>query len=304
MGGNMEDLKKYTTEGRNPNTMNLDEMSALEIATAMNNEDKRVPEGISEILPEIAKAIDTIAAAFENGGRLIYFGAGTSGRLGVLDASECPPTYGVSKDQVVGIIAGGDNALRNAAEGAEDSKELAVEDLKKLNISEKDVVVGIAASGRTPYVIGGLEYAGSLNAKTIAIACNKNSKIGEVADIALEAVAGPEVLTGSTRLKAGTTQKLILNMLSTGSMVRTGKAYQNLMVNVVQSNKKLEARAENIVMDSTGVDRATARKFIDEADGSVKLAIVMILTNSDVERANELLKQGRGHVKQAIKAAQ
>ncbi len=300
----MEDLKKYTTEGRNPNTMNLDEMSALEIATAMNNEDKRVPEGISEILPEIAKAIDTIAAAFENGGRLIYFGAGTSGRLGVLDASECPPTYGVSKDQVVGIIAGGDNALRNAAEGAEDSKELAVEDLKKLNISEKDVVVGIAASGRTPYVIGGLEYAGSLNAKTIAIACNKNSKIGEVADIALEAVAGPEVLTGSTRLKAGTTQKLILNMLSTGSMVRTGKAYQNLMVNVVQSNKKLEARAENIVMDSTGVDRATARKFIDEADGSVKLAIVMILTNSDVERANELLKQGRGHVKQAIKAAQ
>lgn len=300
----MEDLKKYTTEGRNPNTMNLDEMSALEIATAMNNEDKRVLEGISEILPEIAKAIDTIAAAFENGGRLIYFGAGTSGRLGVLDASECPPTYGVSKDQVVGIIAGGDNALRNAAEGAEDSKELAVEDLKKLNISEKDVVVGIAASGRTPYVIGGLEYAGSLNAKTIAIACNKNSKIGEVADIALEAVAGPEVLTGSTRLKAGTTQKLILNMLSTGSMVRTGKAYQNLMVNVVQSNKKLEARAENIVMDSTGVDRATARKFIDEADGSVKLAIVMILTNSDVERANELLKQGRGHVKQAIKAAQ
>lgn len=299
----MEDLKKYTTEGRNPNTMNLDEMTALEIATAMNNEDRRVPEGIAEILPEIAKAIDTIAEAFENGGRLIYFGAGTSGRLGVLDASECPPTYGVSKDQVIGIIAGGDNALRNAAEGAEDSKELAVEDLKRLNIGEKDVVVGIAASGRTPYVIGGLEYAKSVGAKTVAIACNKNSKIGEVADIALEAVAGPEVLTGSTRLKAGTTQKLILNMLSTGSMVRTGKAYQNLMVNVIQSNKKLEARAENIVMDSTGVERSEARKYIDEAGGSVKLAIVMILTNSDAKRATELLKQGKDHVKQAIKVA-
>lgn len=295
------DLTKFATETRNPNTQDLDIMTSLEIVTVMNQEDRNVCLAIEQVLPEIARLVDVVAAAFEKGGRLIYMGAGTSGRLGVLDASECPPTYGVSPEQVVGLIAGGDYALRNAVEGAEDSREFGVQDLKDRNLTKDDVVVGIAASGRTPYVLGGLAYAKELGCVTAAVACNKNSEIGQAADIAIEAQPGPEVLTGSTRLKAGTTQKLILNMITTAAMVRTGKAYHNLMVNVVQSNEKLRTRAENIVMDSTGVERDEARATIDKANGNVKLAITMILTETDVEGAEKLLAQAKGHVRVAIK---
>lgn len=297
------DLKKFTTEARNPKTLALDTMTSLEIVTIMNQEDRNVPVAIEEELPQIAKLVDIIANAFENGGRLIYIGAGTSGRLGVLDASECPPTYGVSPEQVVGIIAGGDYALRNAIEGAEDDLQLAEKDLKERNLNERDVVVGIAASGRTPYVIGGLNYAKSMGCSTASIACNKDSAIGKVADIAIEVEVGPEVLTGSTRLKSGTAQKLVLNMITTAAMVRTGKAYENLMVNVMQSNAKLYTRAENIVIDTTGVEREEARRVINEANGSVKLAITMILTNTNNEEATNLLLKSKGHVREAIKIA-
>lgn len=295
------DLKKFTTEARNPKTLTLDTMSSLEIVTIMNQEDRNVPIAIEKELPQIAKLVDIVANAFDKGGRLIYIGAGTSGRLGVLDASECPPTYGVSPEQVVGIIAGGDYALRNAIEGAEDSLELAEQDLKERNLNENDIVVGIAASGRTPYVIGGLNYAKSIGCSTAAISCNKNSAIGKAADLAIEVEVGPEVLTGSTRLKSGTAQKLVLNMITTAAMVRTGKAYENLMVNVMQSNAKLHTRAENIVIDTTGVEREEARRVINEANGSVKLAITMILTNTNSEQANDLLIKSKGHVREAIK---
>ncbi len=295
------DLKQYTTETRNPNTFNLDIMSSLEIVRAMNKEDQHVPEAIEKELQPISELVDAVAKAFEEGGRLIYLGAGTSGRLGILDASECPPTFGVSHEQVIGIIAGGDTAIRTAVEGAEDSLTLAEEDLRKLQLTNKDVVVGIAASGRTPYVIGGLTYANSLGCVTGAIACNKGSKIGSLAKIAIEVEVGPEVLTGSTRLKSGTAQKLILNMITTAAMVRTGKAYENLMVNVVQSNEKLHTRAENIVMDATGVSRSEARRVIDLANGNCKLAITSILTGKDIETAERLLEEAKGHVRDALK---
>lgn len=295
------DLSKMMTETRNPNTMDLDQMSALEIVTAMNREDRRVPEGIEPELPRIAAVVEAVEAAFRKGGRLFYLGAGTSGRLGVLDASECPPTFGVDPGMVVGLIAGGDRALRFPIEGAEDSRELGRRDLEEHNLTADDVVVGIAASGRTPYVLGALEYARSLGCTTAAIACNKNSVVGLAADIAIEAQVGPEVLTGSTRLKAGTAQKMILNMISTGAMVRIGKAYHNLMVDVVQSNEKLQTRAENIVMEATGVDRAEARTAIDAAGGKVKLAITMILTGKEADQAQQLLEQAGGRVRDAIR---
>ena len=298
------DLKKFATETRNPNSENLDIMSALEIVTLMNQEDRNVCLAIEEVLPEIAKLVDVLTAAFEKGGRLIYMGAGTSGRLGVLDASECPPTYGVSPDMVVGIMAGGDYALRNDVVGDEDKPELGRQNLIDINLTNKDVVVGIAASGRTPFVLGGLEYAKEVGCITAAVACNKGSAIGEVADIAIEAQPGPEVLTGSTRLKAGTTQKMILNMITTASMVRCGKAYHNLMVDVVQSCDKLCVRIENIVMDATGVSREEARAAIDEADGSGKLAIAKILTGTDIATAKDLLEQAKGHVREAIRLSQ
>ena len=293
-------LKQYTTETRNPNTYNLDTMTSLEIVSVMNKEDYNVPKAIESELTQISKLVDEVVNAFENGGRLIYIGAGTSGRLGVLDASECPPTYGVDPSLVVGIIAGGDVALRNPVEGAEDNKDLAVNDLKNINLTNKDVVVGIAASGRTPYVIGGLEYANSLGCVTGSIACNKGSKIGEIAKIKIEAEVGPEVLTGSSRLKSGSAQKMILNMITTASMVRTGKAYQNLMVDVVQSNEKLKTRAENIVMDATEVTREYAREMLDKSDGNCKLAITAILTGKSILEAKELLKESKGHVRKAL----
>ena len=236
----MLDLTKLTTETRNDKTMNLDQMTPAELAAVMNEEDGNVVKAVREVIPEIATAIEWATESLNRGGRIIYMGAGTSGRLGVLDAVECPPTFGVSPDLVIGLIAGGEGAFVKAVEGAEDSQTLGVQELKDLSLNENDIVIGLAASGRTPYVIHGLAYANSVGCKTVGIACNRQSEVGKAAQLAVEPVTGPEVLTGSTRLKAGTAQKMILNMISTGSMVGFGKVYQNLMVDVLQTNEKLE----------------------------------------------------------------
>ncbi|GAA0371449.1 N-acetylmuramic acid 6-phosphate etherase [Alkalibacterium iburiense] len=296
----MVDLAKMETEKQNPNTMNLDRMSVKEALVVMNKEDKKVAEAIEEVIPEIEEAVQVIIRQLKKGGRLIYTGAGTSGRLGVLDAAECPPTFGTPKEQVIGLIAGGKRAFTEAIEGSEDSLEKGKEDLINLGLNENDVVVGLAASGRTPYVIGGLTYANERNVPTIAVACNKNSEIGQVASIAIEASPGPEVLTGSTRLKAGSTQKMILNMLSTISMVGIGKVYKNLMVDVQPTNKKLISRAENIVMKATDVDRETAKQKLEESDGKVKVAIIMILLDVDKETAVKKLEESEGHIRKAL----
>ena len=293
-------LTGMTTEKRNPRTMQLDTMSELEIVTTMNEEDARVPLAIAKKLPQIAQAAHWAAEAFEQGGRLFYMGAGTSGRLGVLDAAECPPTFGVAPGMVVGLIAGGEQAFLKAVEGAEDDRALGQSDLEGYGLNAKDVVIGIAASGRTPYVLGGLAYAKSVGCRTAAIACNTGSEIGRAADLAIEVEVGPEVLTGSTRLKSGTAQKLILNMISTASMVRTGKVYQNLMVDVMQNNEKLHTRAENIVIDATGVTRPEARSAIDAAGGSVKVAITMLLADCSADEARSRLEKAGGHVRAAI----
>ena len=295
------DLTKLVTETRNPRTMNIDTMSALEIVSIMNDEDNNVVKGVKEVLPEIAKAVEWCAASLAKGARIVYIGAGTSGRLGLMDSVECPPTYGVSPDTVVGLIAGGEGAFIKAVEGAEDRKDFAVEDLKKINLTADDVVIGLAASGRTPYVIGGLEYANDLGCNTVAVACNKNSKIGAIAKLAIEPVSGPEVVTGSTRLKSGTAQKMVCNMLSTASMILNGKVYQNLMVDVQQTNEKLVTRAENIIMEATGCSREEASKDRVAANGNVKLAVTMILTGLDMEEAAKKLDEAKGHVREAIK---
>lgn len=296
----MVELGKMETEKQNPNTMNLDEMSIKEALTIMNSEDKKVAEAIGEVIPEIEEAVQVITTQLKKGGRLIYTGAGTSGRLGVLDAAECPPTFGTPKEQVVGLIAGGQRAFTEAIEGSEDSREMGKEDLKAIELNENDVVVGLAASGRTPYVIGALSYANEISTPTIAIACNKNTAIGNEAKIAIEAVPGPEVLTGSTRLKAGSTQKMILNMLSTLSMVGIGKVYKNLMVDVQPTNEKLVSRAENIVMKATDADRETARKTLAASDGKVKIAIIMILLDIDKDTAVKKLEESQGHIRKAL----
>ena len=293
-------LDNLLTEARNPQTMELDSMTPLEIVTAMNREDARVPESIRPQLPNIAQCVAWATEAIRSGGRLIYMGAGTSGRLGVLDAVECPPTFGVSPDVVVGLIAGGERAFVKAVEGAEDSRELGKADLETIGLTPKDLVVGIAASGRTPYVLGGLAYANSLGCKTAAISCNPGSALGKEARLAIEVAPGPECLTGSTRLKAGTAQKLILNMISTATMVGCGKAYSNLMVDVMQTNEKLVVRAQNIVMEATGVSRDSAKEAIALAGGSCKLAVTMILADCTVEEAKERLERCGGSVRQAI----
>lgn len=297
------DIQSMMTECRNPDTLTLDRMSALEIVTAMNREDCQVPRAIQPILPRIARAVEAAEQTFRNGGRLFYLGAGTSGRLGVLDASECPPTFGVPQGMVVGLIAGGDRALRFPVEGAEDDAALGQRDLQTHELKPVDMVVGIAASGRTPYVLGALTYACSLGCTTVAIACNRDSAIGRAAQIALEVPVGPEVLTGSTRLKAGTAQKMILNMITTGAMVRLGKAYENLMVDVVQSNEKLRSRAENIVITATGVSRAQAHAALEEANGNAKLAITMLLTGRSCKESQILLYQAGGRVRDALSIA-
>ena len=297
----LQTLSTLITEQRNPNSMNVDSLSALEIVQLMNEEDKQVPLAIEKCLPQIAQAIERIVAAFQQGGRLVYIGAGTSGRLGVLDASECPPTFGVSPEMVKGIIAGGERALRHPIEGAEDSKTQAVVDLQTIHFSSQDVLVGIAASGRTPYVIGALEYAKSLGSVTVSIASNPNSAMANIVDIAIDTVVGPEVLTGSSRLKSGTAQKLVLNMLTTASMILMGKCYQNLMVDVQASNEKLKARAIRIVMQATDCDKALAEETLKQADQNAKLAIMMILSGLDRAQAEALLEKHHGKLQLALK---
>ena len=296
----MIDLSVLVTESRNKETMGLDQMTPLEIVTVMNREDGKAVEAIGEVLPQIAQAIAWCTDSLKQKGRIIYIGAGTSGRLGVLDAVECPPTFGVSPDVVVGLMAGGTPAFVRAVEGAEDSQTMGEEDLKEIHLSPADIVIGLAASGRTPYVIYGLRYAKKIGCRTVAVSCKRDSEIGKEADLAIEPVPGPEVLTGSTRLKAGTVQKMVLNMISTGSMVGIGKVYQNLMVDVVQTNMKLITRAENIVMTATGCTREEARDSLEEAEGSVKLAITMILLQCGAKSAKTRLNRAGGYVRNAI----
>ena len=297
----LQTLSTLITEQRNPNSMHVDSLSALEIVQLMNDEDKQVPLAIEKCLPQIAQAVECIVAAFQQGGRLVYIGAGTSGRLGVLDASECPPTFGVSPEMVKGIIAGGERALRHPIEGAEDSKTQAVVDLQTIQFSSKDVLVGIAASGRTPYVIGALEYAKSLGSVTVSITSNPNSAMANIVDIAIDTVVGPEVLTGSSRLKSGTAQKLVLNMLTTASMILMGKCYQNLMVDVQASNEKLKARAIRIVMQATDCDKTLAEETLKLAEQNAKLAIMMILSGLDRAQAEALLEKYHGKLQLALK---
>ncbi|EKG89994.1 N-acetylmuramic acid 6-phosphate etherase [Vibrio cholerae] len=293
-------LSHLVSEGRNPDTMDIDLLSSQEIVERLNQQDKQVPLAVEAVLPQIAQAVDKITAAFKQGGRLIYLGAGTSGRLGVLDASECPPTFGVSDQMVIGLIAGGKEAMFTAQEGAEDNATLGAHDLQHIDFSSKDVLVGIAASGRTPYVIGALEYANDLGATTIALSCNPDSPIAEIAQIAISPVVGPEALTGSTRLKSGTAQKLVLNMLTTASMIRLGKSYQNLMVDVRATNRKLIARAVRIVMQATDCQREEAEALLKESHNNAKLAILMHLTGMNYEQATAKLSQSDGFLRRAM----
>lgn len=295
-------LSHLISEGRNPDTMDIDLLSAQEIVERLNQQDKHVPLAVEKVLPEIALAVDRITHAFKHGGRLIYIGAGTSGRLGVLDASECPPTFGVSDQMVIGLIAGGKEAMFSAKEGAEDCAELGIQDLKSIHFTDQDVVVGIAASGRTPYVIGALEYANDLGATTIALSCNPDSPIAELAQIAISPVVGPEALTGSTRLKSGTAQKLVLNMLTTASMIRLGKSYQNLMVDVKATNRKLIARAVRIVMQATDCERAEAEYLLAQSNNNVKVAILMHLTGLSYAEAMDKLTESDGFLRRAMES--
>ncbi|ACB60804.1 glucokinase regulatory-like protein [Exiguobacterium sibiricum 255-15] len=293
-------LEKLATERRNQRTMELDDMTVEEILTVMNEEDQSVAGVIRQEIPVIQQVVAQVIQSFQAGGRLIYIGAGTSGRLGVLDAAECVPTFGVSPKMVVGLIAGGERALIKAVEGAEDSKTLAVEDLQALKVNANDTVIGIAASGRTPYVIGGLDYAREIGAATAALSCNKDAVISQHADLRIEVETGPEVLTGSTRLKAGTAQKLVLNMISTAAMIGIGKVYQNLMVDVQSTNEKLEIRAKRMIVEATGVDLETAARYFTSANGHVKTAIVMILADVSYPEAVERLQRAHGFVRDAL----
>ncbi len=294
------DLTNLTTEKRNEKTTDLDKMSISTALKLMNQEDQQVAKAIQKVLPEIKPVIEATITAFKHGGRLIYLGAGTSGRLGVLDAAECVPTFGVSPNQVIGLIAGGKQAMTLAVEGAEDDLTLAQKDLSALKLNDKDVVVGIAASGRTPYVIGGLKYARDLGATTASIACNLDALISQYAEFAIEVDCGPEFLTGSTRLKAGTAQKMILNMLSTISMIGIGKVYHNLMVDVKPTNEKLVERSKRIIMQATDCTYEVAEKTFIEAKQDVKLAIVMLLTNCSAKEGKEKLQRAQGFVAKTL----
>lgn len=293
-------LEKLTTEKRNENTMMLDEMSTHEVLQIMNKEDKTVPQAVEREIEAIEKAVTFVVGSFKKGGRLIYIGAGTSGRLGILDAVECPPTFGTDFDMVQGLIAGGQGALINAVEGAEDDPGLAVNDLQALNLNEKDTLIGLAASGRTPYVIGGLEYGKKIGVNTVAVSCNKNAAIGRKADVSIEVIVGPEILTGSTRLKSGTAQKLVVNMISTGAMIGIGKVYGNLMVDVQLTNKKLVERAKSIISLSTQVDYATAETYLGYAQNKPKVAIVMIKRQCSFAEAEQRLDDSNGFIREAI----
>lgn len=293
-------LNGLTTENRNINTMDIDKVSTIEMLEKINNEDKNVPLAVEKEIPQIAKLVEGAVERMRKGGRIIYIGAGTSGRLGVLDASECPPTYGVAPDLVQGVMAGGEEAMFRAREGAEDSEELAIEDLKDRNLNENDIVVGIAASGRTPYVIGGLRFARENGALTASISCNKNSPISKEAEIEIAPVVGAEVVTGSTRMKSGTAQKLVLNMISTGAMIKLGKVYENLMVDVKATNEKLVERSKKIVMEATGASREDAESKLNETKFDVKLSIFMILSGLNKDEANKILKKNNGYIAKAL----
>ncbi|MBS9440393.1 N-acetylmuramic acid 6-phosphate etherase [Photorhabdus heterorhabditis] len=293
-------LNNMVTESRNPASANIDTLPTLEMLKLINDEDKKVALAVEQTLPQVAETVDKIAEALRQGGRLIYIGAGTSGRLGILDASECPPTYGTRPEQVVGLIAGGHQAILRAVENAEDNWQLGANDLKALHFNSKDVLVGIAASGRTPYVLGAMEYAKSVDATVAGISCNPDSPMTQAADIAITPVVGPEIVTGSSRMKAGTAQKLILNMLTTVAMIRTGKVYGNLMVDVEATNAKLVERQKNIVMAATECNREQAERALAECDGHCKTAIVMILASIDAQQAKALLDKNHGVIRPAI----
>jgi N-acetylmuramic acid 6-phosphate etherase len=295
-----EDLTSLTTEQINEDTKYIDQLSTMEIIKLINKEDRTVADSIAEELPHIQEAIEVIYEKLKNGGRLFYIGAGTSGRLGVLDAAECPPTFSVSPDLVQALIAGGERAIFFAVEGAEDNRLLGKEDLRNRQVNQSDVVVGIAASGRTPYVIGALEYARSIGAATISISCNRNSQISKYADTKIEVVVGPEVLSGSTRMKAGTAQKMVLNMMTTTTMIKLGKVYGNLMVDLNASNEKLIERAINIVITITGVTHDEASQVLKATSYSVKAAIVMIETGASIEKVELALQATDGFVRRAI----
>ncbi|ANU36513.1 N-acetylmuramic acid 6-phosphate etherase [Vibrio scophthalmi] len=294
------DLSHLVTESRNQSSQNIDTLSTIEMLKVINNEDQKVALAVEKVLPEIAQVVDAVKAAFTVGGRLIYMGAGTSGRLGILDASECPPTYGTPAEQVVGLIAGGHKAILKAVENAEDSPQLAVDDLRNLNLTERDVVVGIAASGRTPYVLGGMEYARNVGAFVASLVCNPTCPMIEAADVAIVPVVGAEIVTGSSRMKAGTAQKLVLNMITTGAMIRSGKVFGNLMVDVEATNAKLIQRQANIVMEATGADEQEAELALSQCQRHCKTAILMILTGLDAAQAKTLLEQNDGFIRLAL----
>ncbi|EDL69039.1 N-acetylmuramic acid 6-phosphate etherase [Vibrio campbellii] len=294
------DLSRLVTESRNSASAEIDTLSTIEMLQVINQEDQKVALAVQAVLPQIAQTVDAITAAFANGGRLIYMGAGTSGRLGILDASECPPTYGTHPDMVIGLIAGGHQAILKAVENAEDNGQMGQDDLKALNLTQHDVVVGIAASGRTPYVLGGLEYAKSVGATTVSIACNPECAMAEAADIAILPIVGAEVVTGSSRMKAGTAQKLVLNMLTSGAMIRSGKVFGNLMVDVEATNAKLIQRQTNIVIEATGATKEQAEKTLEACERHCKTAILMILADLDAEQANSRLAEHNGFIRAAL----
>ncbi|AFJ46113.1 N-acetylmuramic acid 6-phosphate etherase [Shimwellia blattae] len=293
-------LGSLISETRNPDTMDLDALPTLALVERFNQQDALVAEAVKATLPDVARAVDAAALALKQGGRLIYMGAGTSGRLGVLDASECPPTFGVPHGLVIGLIAGGPGAMLKAVEGAEDSEALGEQDLRDLQLSDRDLVVGLAASGRTPYVAGGLKFARATGCTTVAVSCNPDSVIARLADIAISPLVGPEALTGSTRMKSGTAQKLVLNMISTGAMVKCGKVYQNLMVDMQATNVKLVDRACRMVVEATGVSREEAENALKQTSFAVKPAILMVLTGLDADAARARLAQHDGFLRAAI----
>ena len=297
----MVELKKIATEQRNPDTMNIDALPTLDMVKLINREDHKVAEAVGLVTDRIAQAVDVITDRLSKGGRLIYCGAGTSGRLGVLDAVECPPTYSTDPEMVQGLIAGGYPAIFKAVEGAEDSRDLGVKDLKEIGFGAGDVLVGIAASGRTPYVLGAMEYAKSLGAVTVSVTCCPGSALDSFADIGIAPAPGPEVVTGSTRMKSGTAQKMVLNMLSTGAMIKLGKVYGNLMVDVKPSNEKLIRRCVTIVCAATECDEETAAAALEACEYRPKTAIVMILCGVDAGKAQALLQKADGRIAGVLK---
>lgn len=297
----MVELEKIPTEQVNPNTKNIDSLDTLGVLRLMNDEDKKIAYAVESELESIARAVDCISAQLRKGGRLFYVGCGTSGRLGILDAVECPPTFSTDPEMVQGIIAGGNSAIFKAKEGAEDNEAEGRKDLENVGLTDKDVVVGIAASGRTPYVLGAMAYAREIGAPTVSVSCNKGGPVYNAADYPIAVDAGPEVITGSTRLKSGTAQKMVLNMLSTASMISLGKVYGNLMVDVKPSNEKLRRRAVRIVSTAAGVDEQRATEALAEAGGRAKTAIVMLLCSTGREEAERLLASADGRIARAVR---